>query len=313
MDRRSFITKAGLIGVGATAGISLWSEAQAHPEGQSTKRLVILHTNDTHSRLDPFPDDGRKWGGLGGIARRAALVQSIRATEPNVLLLDSGDIVQGTPYFNFFGGEPELKAMSAMGYDGATLGNHDFDNGLMGLERMLPHAAFPYLCANYDFGKTELKGRFEPYKVFDKGGVKIGVFGLGIAFEGLVLPTAYGATVWQDPLPIARQMVDHLRQKLGCDYIICLSHLGLSYGNDKVSDRVLAKATPGLDLILGGHTHTFMDQPERVLHPDGQETIINQVGWAGVWLGQIEVEFGTGQAPKTSARLPYALDNKIVG
>ena len=305
MNRRLFIRN----GMATSAGLAL-GLGQLPALAKSSTTITILHTNDTHSRLDPFPNDGRKWGGLGGIARRAALVEKLRKQQDNILLLDSGDIFQGTPYFNFFGGEPELKAMSAMGYDAATLGNHDFDNGLAGLERMLPFANFPYLIANYDFSKTSLKNSFKPYKIFNKAGIKIGVFGLGIAFEGLVLPKAYGETIWNDPLPIAKEMVHELKVNQGCHYIICLSHLGLTYPNDKVSDRKLAQSTPGLDLILGGHTHTFMENAERVVHPNGQETLINQVGWAGIWLGRIDLEFTPGKVAKTIALAPIGVSEK---
>ena len=120
------------------------------------------------------------------MAQRAGLINSIREKEDHVLLLDAGDIFQGTPYFNFYGGELEFKLMSTMKYDAATLGNHDFDNGLIGLKKQLPFAKFPFLIANYDFSKTILKDKFNPYKIFNKGGIKIGVFGIGIELEGLV-------------------------------------------------------------------------------------------------------------------------------
>lgn len=308
MKRRDFLIKSG-IAVGAAGILPLVGYADTSEQ----TRLVILHTNDTHSRLDPFPDDGRKWGGLGGIAKRTSIVTQIKAKEKNVLLLDSGDIVQGTPYFNFFGGEPELKAMSAMGYDATTLGNHEFDNGLPGIEKMLRFAEFPYLISNYDFDKTILKNKFLPYKTLNKGGIKIGIFGLGIAFDGLVLPNQFGQTKWLDPLPIAKQMVTELKNKLGCNYVICLSHLGYTYPDNRVSDKILAKSTPGLDLILGGHTHTFMEQPERILHQDQSETIINQVGWAGIWLGEIVVEFGPKMNPKTTAMAPNIVSDNIRG
>jgi 5'-nucleotidase len=203
--------------------------------------------------------------------------------------------------------------MSAMGYDATTIGNHEFDNGLAGIEKMLRHAEFPYLIANYDFDKTILKGKFLPYKVFKKGGVKIGVFGLGISLDGLVLPNQYDQTKYRDPLPIAKQIVAELRNNLGCHYIICLSHLGYTYPDDRVSDKILAKSVPDINLILGGHTHTFLEQPDIVLHSNGRETTINQVGWAGIWLGKIIVDLGPKMNPKTTVMAPNFVSNKFQG
>lgn len=299
MNRRDFVRNAGLATAGALVGLNALAASEV--------KLIILHTNDTHSRLDPFPDDGRKWGGLGGVARRATLVDAIRKQHKNVLLLDSGDIVQGTPYFNFFKGEPEIMAMNQMGYDFATLGNHDFDNGVDGLRKLIDWAQFPFLVANYDLAAEQLSNRVLPYKVVEKQGVKIGIFGLGIEFAGLVLPQAHGRITYQDPLPVAKDMVKHLKQTLGCAYVICLSHLGLKYESNKVSDLVLARQTPGLDLILGGHTHSFLEKPEVVIHPDKSQTIVNQVGWAGIWLGQVEVTFSAVSPPKTLVASPLVV------
>jgi 5'-nucleotidase len=151
--------------------------------GGELTRLTILHTNDMHSRIDPFPETDKRYAGMGGVSQRAALVKAIRAENEHVLLLDSGDIFQGTPYFNFYGGEVEFKAMSAMGYDAATMGNHDFDAGLEGFNLQLPHADFPFLVANYDFSDTLLNKKIKKYKVFKRGPLKIGVFGLGIELD----------------------------------------------------------------------------------------------------------------------------------
>jgi 5'-nucleotidase len=295
MNRRQFLKTSalGVAGLGL-AGLPAagWAAAPIH--------LTILHTNDMHSRIDPFPNDGRTHGGLGGMARRAALIRQIRSQQPNVLLLDSGDIFQGTPYFNFFGGELEYKLMSQMGYDAATFGNHDFDNGLEGLQRQLPHATFPFLSANYDFGSTLLKDRFQPYRVFDKQGVKIGVFGLGIELAGLVDRRLYGNTVYLDPVQRAADMVQQLREKEKCQLVICLSHLGYQYQNSKIDDRKLAQQVSGIDLILGGHTHTFLAEPEAIHHADGHQTLINQVGWAGINLGRIDYVFTRKNRRKTS-------------
>lgn len=309
MKRRDFLKHTAL----GAAGISMLGlpfSAEAAREGI---KLTILHTNDQHSRIDPFPDDGRKYGGMGGMARRASLIKSIRQQEPNVLLLDSGDIWQGTPYFNFFEGELEYKLMTQMGYDAATLGNHDFDIGLEGLQKQLPLAGFPFLTANYDFSNTILKGRFQPYKVFEKQGVRVGIFGLGIELDGLVSKNMYGETVYLDPVEESRKMVQALREKEKCHYVICLSHLGYSYDTEKIDDRKLATQVSGIDLILGGHTHTFMEKPEVLRHESGHETMINQVGWSGLFLGRIDVTFSRKSKRRTDTRTAVlAVDNPVL-
>ena len=291
MQRRDFLRNSLLGTASLTVLGGLANSAEAAATAKAPIRLTILHTNDMHSRIEPFPDNGGQWAGLGGMARRAALIKDIRSKEANVLLLDSGDIFQGTPYFNFFGGELEYKLMSQMGYDATTFGNHDFDNGLDGLQRQLPNATFPFLIANYDFSKTPLAGRFAPYKVFEKQGMRIGVFGLGIELSGLVADKNFGATVYLDPVAKAREMVTQLRGPEKCDLVICLSHLGYKYAEAKLDDRKLATQVSGIDLILGGHTHTFMDAPEPIVSPDGHSTLINQVGWSGINLGRLDYEF----------------------
>ena len=294
MKRREFLRNSLLGTAGLTTLGSLASSAEAATAAKAPVKLTILHTNDLHSRIEPFPDNGGQWAGLGGMARRAALIKDIRAKEANVLLLDSGDIFQGTPYFNFFGGELEYKLMSQMAYDASTLGNHDFDNGLEGLQRQLPNATFPFLIANYDFSKTSLAGRFAPYKVFEKQGIRIGVFGLGIELSGLVADKNFGQTVYLEPVAKAKEMVAQLRGTEKCDLVICLSHLGYKYENPKLDDRKLAAQVSGIDLILGGHTHTFMDAPEPITNLDGPPTYINQVGWSGINLGRLDYEFVPG-------------------
>ncbi|QHL87251.1 bifunctional metallophosphatase/5'-nucleotidase [Nibribacter ruber] len=297
MKRREFI-KSTVVGTAGLAVLGLPSLANA---AASPIKLTILHTNDMHSRIDPFPNDGRKNGGMGGMARRATLVKQIRQQEPNVLLLDAGDIWQGTPYFNFFGGELEFKLMTQMGYDAATLGNHDFDNGLEGLQKQLPHAGFPFLTANYDFTDTPLKSDFKPYKVFVKEGVRVGVFGLGIELAGLVADKNFGGTKYLDPVATAQSMVKTLREQEKVDLIICLSHLGFKYESAKIDDLKLAKQVSGIDLIIGGHTHTFLDEPEKVVHSDRHTTLVNQVGWSGINLGRIDFTFDRKKKVKTGS------------
>jgi len=285
MKRRSFIKKA----MGTSAFLAAGTfplEAFNQPE---ILKLTILHTNDQHSRIEPFT--GGRLKGMGGAARRATIIENIRKKEDHVLLLDSGDIFQGTPYFNFFGGEIEFKIMSKMKYDVATIGNHDFDAGMDGLLKQLPHANFPFVIANYDFADTPLYNQFKPYRIFLKENIKIGVFGLGIELEGLVPEKLYGNTQYQDPLSKAKYYATLLKEEEKCDYVICLSHLGYKYDGAKISDLVLAKETQNIDLILGGHTHTFMEKPDIVKNKMGEKVYINQVGFGGVMLGRLDIYF----------------------
>jgi 5'-nucleotidase len=253
--------------------------------------------------MDPFPMDGGRFQGLGGAARRATLIERVRAEHANVLLLDSGDIFQGTPYFNFFKGEIEFRAMSAMGYQVATIGNHDFDNGVEGLVEMMPHATFQFVSANYDVGGSPLEPHVRPWIVKEVGGVKVGIFGLGIAFEGLVLPGLHEGVRYTDPYAAARKSVAELRGR-GCSLVICLSHLGYRYREAIPSDTELAQRVEGIDLILGGHTHTFMDEPDVYTHEGGARTLVNQVGWGGMRLGRIDVVLGPRRSEENDPHFP---------
>ena len=301
INRREFLKKGGL----SAAALGLGA-IPAFARRDSVVQLTILHTNDVHSRIDPFPMDGSRNQGLGGVARRAALVKKIRAEQPNVLLLDAGDVFQGTPYFNLYGGELEFTIMSQMGYDASTMGNHDFDNTIAGFVKQLPHANFPFLVSNYDFNNTELKGKTQPYKIFKKQGLKIGVFGVCIELEGLVNKKNYLETVYLDPIAKANEMASLLKNQEHCDFVICLSHLGYKYKENKVSDQILAKSTRNIDLIIGGHTHTFMKEPENILNLDGKVTTINQVGFAGINLGRLDYFFDreSGKQGMAAAVLP---------
>ena len=283
INRRKFIINSSL----GTIGLSL-SPKLALSNDQDVK-ITILHTNDMHSHIHPFTSGRNK--GLGGIAQRAAIIKKIREQEKHVLLLDAGDIFQGTPYFNFYKGELEFKLMSEMKYDAATIGNHDFDNGLEGLKNQLPNAKFPFLSANYDFKKTILKNSFKPYKIFQKGKIKIGVIGIGIELEGLVPKSLYGKTQYKDPVKTANYYAELLKKDKKCDMVICLSHLGFKYKTNKISDIKLAKQSKNIDLIIGGHTHTFLKKAVRIKNFDKEEVIINQVGWAGINIGRIDFNF----------------------
>ncbi|MFL9843903.1 bifunctional metallophosphatase/5'-nucleotidase [Flavobacterium rhizosphaerae] len=292
MKRRDFIQKTAAGSALVIGGLSL-SSFDAPLPGKA-KKITILHTNDVHSHIDPFAADDPKFPNLGGAARRATLIEQVRREEPNVLLLDAGDIFQGTPYFNYYGGELEFKIMSMLKYDLSTMGNHDFDNGIEGFYKQLPNASFDFAVANYDFSKTVLDGIVKPYKTFIKDGIKIGVFGLGIELAGLVDKKMYKETVYLNPVEIAQDSSKILKEDEKCDLIICLSHLGYEYRGDKVSDKVLAANTKDIDLIIGGHTHTFLDKPVIEKNSAGEDVLINQVGCYGINLGRIDFTFEKG-------------------
>jgi len=290
INRRKFLGQA-IAGTLVSATGSFPFHAYEH-DPELTK-ITILHTNDIHSRIDPFPMDGSRNQGMGGAAKRAKLISSIRDREKNVLLLDSGDIFQGTPYFNFFGGEIEIKLMSEMAYDAGTMGNHDFDGGIDGFHKQLPHAKFPFIVSNYNFDDTILNGQIEKRKIIEKGGIKVGLVGAGIQLKGLVPPSLSAETRYLDPIKEVQKQINILKGDHGCDYIICLSHLGYKYRSsaNRVSDVILAESTTNLDLILGGHTHTFMRAPDRRQNKNGKEVLINQCGWGGILLGKVDVHF----------------------
>jgi len=288
MRRRNFIqntlASASFISAG---GLSLNSCS-----GNQKKHITILHTNDVHSHIDAFPLGHSRFPGLGGLARRAGLVNSIREENPNTLLFDAGDIFQGTPYFNFYGGELEMKLMTMLNYDAATLGNHDFDNGTDGLLAQLPYAKFDFVSSNYDFSNTILDGFTKPYQTYLRDGLKIGVYGLGIKLAGLVTKNLYKETTYLEPYEIASDIERQLKEEEKCDLVICLSHLGYQYKNSqRPDDMTLATKTRHTDLIIGGHTHTFLDKPSVVANADGRDILVNQVGCFGVRLGRIDFYF----------------------
>ena len=290
MKRRNFIQNI-VLGTGTLlVSPSLFSQENL----KKKKRLVILHTNDTHSTIEPFPSKHSKFPNMGGVSKRNTILQKIRSEEEHVLLLDAGDIFQGTPYFNTFNGELEMKLMSLLQYDAATMGNHDFDIGLEGFLNAQQFANFPFLCANYDFSETILSGKTKAYHIFHKAGIKIGVFGIGIALKGLVPMDKYGNTRYLDPISTANKIASELKSK-SCDLVICLSHLGFEYENKNInSDRKLAAETQNIDIILGGHTHTFFDKPLVLKNSKNKDVLVNQVGWGGVYLGRIDIDVESG-------------------
>ncbi len=287
MKRRSFIKDAGI----AAAGMAFLPGSSWAREAENGLSLTILHTNDVHSRLDPFPANAGHLAGLGGASRRASLIDRIRQTEKHVLLLDAGDMLQGTPYFNFFDGVPEFKAMDAMRYDAATLGNHDFDGGMDLLRRRIPEIGFSIISSNYRFSDPAFAKSILPWKVMEKGPLRIGIYGIGIKLDGLVPAALTEGTEYLEPISTAKETGSLLRHELGCHLVVCLSHLGYSYRDERISDLRLAASIRDTDLIIGGHTHTLLENPVTVLDLDDRPVRIAQVGWGGAWLGRIDIPF----------------------
>ncbi len=302
MKRRKFIKRS----IQATALLST-TGFPFESFASTQKQLCILHTNDVHSRLDPFPMDGGKYAGLGGVVNRERIINKIRGSEKNVLLLDAGDMFQGTPYYNLYKGKAEIEMMSLLDYDAGTIGNHDFDNGIEALAQNLEYANFPLVNCNYNFKETPLKGKIPQYKIIKRDGLKIGILGVGIELQGLVLKKLYGNTIYNDPVNSAQRIASYLKQSKKCDYVICLSHLGYRYKTEKISDVILAQKSEHIDLIIGGHTHTFLNKPTELQNKNGKLILINQVGWAGINLGKINVNFEPKNELKYDSNLPVKI------
>ena len=269
--------------------------------------ITILHTNDTHSQIDPLPANDAN-AGKGGIARRATLVKRVRKENPNTLLVDAGDVLQGTPYFNFYKGEVEYKAMSAVGYDVGTLGNHEFDNGVEALAAALKFANFDIVSANYDVKGTALEPLVKRYVVKTVAGIRIGLFGLGVSPVALITPDNFKGVTYIDPVIAARDVVKKLREDERCALVVCMSHLG--YNDDtQRGDRLVASQIDGIDFIASGHTHTFMKEPVTQTQPCGAKTTIFQVGKSGIYVGRVDFTFRNGKLADTRVRL---LDSRDV-
>ncbi len=285
MNRRIFIRNV------AGGAAALLATPMAMFASDDFITVTILHTNDLHSHVEPFEGAGKRDNGKGGLARISGLAKQVREENPNTLLLDAGDVFQGTPYFNYFKGTLMFQLMTLAGYDATTIGNHEFDDGLEGLSEAMPAAGFPIISTNYGFSDTILNGRVLPYQIFNKSGIKIGVYGLGIELQGLVAKANYGNTIYQDPLEVARKTERFLKNDEQCDLVICLSHLGLRYRERKVSDYVLAGETSFTDLIIGGHTHSFLNEPLALKNKEGRPVLVNQAGWGGLRIGKIDFIF----------------------
>jgi 5'-nucleotidase len=265
---------------------------------QETRKLVILHNNDTHSRIEPLPDNASSYAGLGGIIRQNAYVEAVRSETPQVLLFHSGDFVQGTPYFNMFKGQAEIACMNFMQYDAACLGNHEFDNGMDNLADMIRAAKFPIVATNLDFTDTPLEHLTHKYIILERGGIKIGVIGLTVSPDGLVAKQNYGNTNYLDPIQTANETAALLKHEKACDLVVCLSHLGYYADEKEVGDITLARETENIDIILGGHSHTFLRFADRRTNKAGQEVVIDQVGDRGIYMGRLDAVMEKEQGGK---------------
>jgi len=251
--------------------------------------LVLLHTNDVHSQLEPLPADDPRNPDLGGVLRREALCRTVRSQEPNVLVFESGDFVQGTPYFNFFKGEAEVRLLNVIKPAAITLGNHEFDNGVAFLADILKQADFPIVCTNYVVKRTPLSRYVKSWLVIRQGGLRIGVVSANIKPDGLIAQANFKGIKWLDPIKTADKRAAWLKRVKKCDIVICLSHLGHKMDEGMADDLKLAAGSRYIDVILGGHTHTFLRQPIKVNNLVGQPVIINQVGKSGIYVGRLDL------------------------
>ncbi|MGI9066280.1 MAG: bifunctional metallophosphatase/5'-nucleotidase [Pyrinomonadaceae bacterium] len=275
--------------------------------------ITILHTNDTHSQIDPLPDNDKQNPGKGGVARRATLVKRVRQENPNTLMVDAGDVFQGTPYFNFFKGEVEYKSMSMIGYDVVTLGNHDFDNGVAALAAAMKFSNFDFVSSNYEVRGTPIESRVKPYVVRELGGVRVGVMGLGINPTGLITPDHFKGVAYRDPVKAAQEAVRALREKERCTLVVCASHLGYypEAKGDEIGDTQVAAQVDGIDFIASGHTHTFMTAPVVAKQPQGGKTIIFQVGKSGIYVGRVDMKLRDGKVTAAAGRLLDLRDESL--
>ncbi|HMF55991.1 MAG TPA: metallophosphatase, partial [Pyrinomonadaceae bacterium] len=263
-------------------------------------------------QIDPLPANDQ-YASKGGVARRATLVKRIRRENPNTLLVDAGDAFQGTPYFNFYRGEVEYKAMSAIGYDVVTLGNHDFDNGVEALAQAMRFANFEFVLSNYDYQGTAIAQRVKRYTVREVAGVRIGLFGMCINLNGLNAPSSFRGMTYHDPVQSAREVVEILRGREHCALVVAMSHLGY-YEHPKpneIGDSQVAEQVDGIDFIASGHTHTFMQKPVVVKQPSGKQTLIFQVGKSGIYLGRVDFLMRGNEIASVKGRLLDLRDGSL--
>lgn len=259
------------------------------------KQLLILHTNDTHSCVIPLNPNlaDTMLAGRGGFLRRAAMIDQMRKEDKELLLLDSGDFSQGSPYYTMFKGDVETELMNIMGYDAATIGNHEFDFGLDNMARLFKKVNFPIVCANYDFTGTVVEGLVKPYVIIKRKGVKIGIFGLSPKLEGLVMASTCAGVKYLDPIKTANDIADKLKNEEKCDVVICLSHLG--WDEAGLNDMEMMAKTRNIDLVLGGHSHSYFQQLNYVRNLDGKEIPNDQNGKHGIFVGKITLNLEKGK------------------
>jgi 5'-nucleotidase len=321
-------TRRGFLGASIAAGLSLslpkglsslytppraaiWAPLLEPLKGETL--ITILHTNDTHSQIDPILENDKTYAGKGGVARRATLVKRVRRENPNTLMIDAGDVLQGTPYFNFYKGEVEYKAMSLIGYDAGTIGNHEFDNGVESLAKAMQFANFDIVSTNYDVRGSALESKVKAQVVKEVGGLRIGLFGLGISPTGLITPDNFKPLLYLDPVRTAREVTKRLREQEKCTLVLGMSHLGY-YPNpqrDEVGDTQVAAQVEGIDFIASGHTHTFMDKPVLQKNPAGKDTIIFQVGRSGIYVGRVDFTMRDGKVTAAAGRLLDLRDESL--
>lgn len=261
-------------------------EANAQKNGNDT--LTILQSNDTHSRIDAIAKNDKRNPNAAGYALRSSVINRIRKSSTNFLLFDSGDFLQGTPYFNYFNGMLEIELMNMLGYHAVTLGNHEFDNGVDKLAEILKTAKFKIINSNYDVSKTKLKSFVIPYYIFKFTNFKVGVIGLGVNPEGLISTKNFTGITYNEPIQVANKYADFLKKRKHCDIVICLSHLGFKQDDNKPSDVKLASESKNIDIILGGHTHTILEEAFFVNNLNNRKIIIAQNGSMGIRLSLIK-------------------------
>lgn len=316
MERREFLKNIALGGLALAlnplSALASKTSSSARVVVDNSAHLTILHCNDVHSHIDPFPINDPKFPGMGGYARRASLIRHTQESvgKENMLVFESGDMFQGTPYFNLYKGKVEIELMNKMGVDAVTIGNHEFDNGLNALVDRMQEANFPFICSNYTFTNERALKTVKSYQIFERAGKRIGVLGLGVKIDGLISPRNTDGTIYNDPIAVGNETAAYLKNVEKCDFVIALTHLG-HIMTTHVDDVHLAGASTDIDLILGGHTHTFLTKPEYYPNANGKEIIVNQAGYGGLCVGRIEIIF---DGDKLNAwRMPDTSINVAIG
>ena len=301
----------GLRSLYTPARAAVWAPLLEPQKGETL--ITVLHTNDTHSQIDPILENDKTYAGKGGVARRATLVKRVRKENPNTLMIDAGDVCQGTPYFNFYRGEVEYKAMSLIGYDVGTIGNHEFDNGVESLAKALQFANFDIVSTNYDVRGSALESKVKTHVVKEVGGLRIGLFGLGISPTGLITPDNFKPLQYLDPVRMSRGVTKLLREQERCTLVLGMSHLGYypDPKNGEVGDTQVAAQVDGIDFIASGHTHTFMEKPVLQKNPSGKDTIIFQVGRSGIYVGRVDFTVRDGKVTAHAGRLLDLRDESL--